>query len=247
MKKRLRFINKQHSRIARHQLRNDSAERFHSIARVIDQLGIRVEPQSIRMNSSFLQIVGWFALRQPNPKLAKIGRVNDEVGTEGLRNNAAYLAALGVVTEQDLKARLGRPLKIARPLLIHEIYSIAPIEHQCAMRKKPLTKGIQVGTRVLHELSQATERYLLPTVSASNKNVANLKRFSRVGCLFQMLDRFESFSRREPGERQFCKNYCRGIFLASPTELLHFRQDFALSGVVRTDENRHRSGRNQLR
>jgi len=63
MKKRFWFINKQYAWITCHQLGNDSAERFYSIARVIDELGIRVEPHGIRMTSAFFQVVNWFASR----------------------------------------------------------------------------------------------------------------------------------------------------------------------------------------
>ena len=91
------------------------------------------------------------------------------------------------------------------------------------MIKKPLAESGLIGTWVLHELSQAVEVQLLPTMPATNENVADLDRFSRVWCLLQVLDCCVSGGSREPRECQLLKYQRRCILLTSPAELLYLR------------------------
>ena len=189
MQERFGFVNEYYAWVASHHLRDNSRKCLHAITCLINYLSSCVEPDSICMYTSLLDIVAWSSLREPNPQLAQVSWVQNKVSSEGIENDSTYFMPFRIVSKEHLKAAFWGTLQITSPLLTHKTDATATVKHEGKVCQIPPAKGPNVHARRLHALRQRLELDLLPPVSTTHEDVANLLCFARIRRLTNSLNR----------------------------------------------------------
>lgn len=189
MQESFRFIDEHHSGVTGHDFCDHAREGLHAIACLINDLSVCMESDGVRVNAPLLHVVSWSSIRESNAQLTQIGRVQDEMTTEGIEHDSPYFMAFGVVSEENLKAALRRTLKIASTLLPHQADATAAVKHQCEVRQVPLTECRDVRGGDLNEPLERCNLHLLPTVLTAHENMVDMLRLTWMGRLANPLDR----------------------------------------------------------
>jgi hypothetical protein len=111
------------------------------------------------------------------------------VPTEGIENDSTYFMPLRIIPKEHLKAAFRGTLQITSPLLTHETDATPSVKHESKVSQVPLAKSRNVCGRRVNELRQSLELDLLPPVSATHEDVADLLCFARIRRLTNPLNR----------------------------------------------------------
>jgi hypothetical protein len=144
------FVNKKHVRIASNDLRDHANKCLDPIARLFNRLRFRVEPDSIVMYATLLQLGRRRPFREADPKVAEMCGVDREEQLEGVMNDTPHFGPALVIAKQDLETRLRLVLKVTCRLLLHQVDAASAIEHHGVVRQVPWTKVPRMAVRVLH-------------------------------------------------------------------------------------------------